>query len=80
MTVFCELIITHSRYRSIAHVQNVQELRNTEGHRRLCKHRQCSVSNINSQINTVALLMLSKYYAVLCCMVEVCTLSKCSWS
>ena len=24
LTVFCELILTHSRYRSIAHVQNVQ--------------------------------------------------------
>ena len=24
LTVFCELIVTHSRYRSIAHVQNVQ--------------------------------------------------------
>ena len=29
-----------------------------------CKHRQCSARNVNSQINTVALLMLSKYYAV----------------
>ena len=57
--------------------RTAKELRNTTGHRRLCKHRQCSPRNVNSQINTVALLMLSKYYAV--CL-NYAHLSKCSWS